>query len=80
MFCTAADAEAMLRGVSVRLRDGVVHIGVGFRLVPAENSEGGPLKCLTDKAGRSGEKPKERPEGSLTGVRSGVRMGDEVGI
>ena len=75
--------DVTFKGVKVRLRDGVVQMGVGLRLVPAlvaENRLAVALRCLTDKAGRSGENWKEF-DVSLTGVRSGVRSaGDDGGI
>lgn len=67
-------AEVTLRGVMVRLREGVVHMGVGLRLVPAlaEAIRGeAAVRCLKDNGARSGENCGE----SLTGVRRGVRRG-----
>ena len=73
-----------LSGVIVRVLEGVVHMGVGLRLVPAlaaENSVAVTLRCLTDKAGRSGENWRASRAGSLMGVLSGVRRaGDDGGM
>ena len=76
--------EVTPSGVIVRLREGVVHMGVGLRFMPAladENRVAATLRCLTDKAARSGEQPRGSCEESFTGVRSGVRRaGDDGGI
>ncbi len=55
-------------------------MGVGLRFDPAltvENRVAAWLRCLTDKAERSGERPRESMEKSFTGVR---RAGDDGGI
>ena len=56
--CAWPIVEVMLRGVIVRLMEGVVHMGVGLRFVPAlvaEKKAEVTLRCLTDRAARSGE-------------------------
>ncbi len=53
-------------------------MGVGLRLMPAlvtEKKAEVTLRCLTDRAARSGESWKASLDRSLTGVRRGVRSG-----